>query len=325
MAYVCESCKALAKHKYWHEVPPRKFRFFKIMLGGFENQLRIPRKFIDCFRGDLSRSCVLRGQSGNSWEVHIIKTEEDVLFSEGWENFVNDHNLKFGYFLVFCYVGDFSFDVSVFDPTGCENERSHFTKNLNQVPYDTSCNSLLHLENDEGSKIAGFSAASKGKRKVDQMSETVDRIGRVTSQEKQSKMYYISKRRKVTEQEKQDANNMASLHIISKSISVREQIFKLIMLPTHVSSDFHLPHDIILRVPRVEKSWRVGCRWIRLQCQIRSGWSKFVLENNLEEHDVCVFELEKKGKMGNKGNPVFDVYIFRVVKEVVPLIVTRRL
>lgn len=84
-------------------------------------------------------------------------------------------------------------------------------------------------------------------------------------------------------------------------------------------------HEGILRVPRVEKSWKVGCRWTPSQCQIIRGWSTFVLDNNLEERDVCVFELVQKGDSCIKRNPIFHVHIFRVVREVVPLTVSRRL
>jgi len=45
------------------------------------------------------------------------------------------------------------------------------------------------------------------------------------------------------------------------------------------------------------------------------GWKKFVLDNNLEEFDVCLFELASQ-----KRDPrmVMDVEIFRVIPEIVP-------
>ncbi|KAL5544945.1 hypothetical protein UlMin_008729 [Ulmus minor] len=57
------------------------------------------------------------------------------------------------------------------------------------------------------------------------------------------------------------------------------------------------------------KQWGVRC-WFRTNSsfgkQIGGGWSAFSEDNNLEEGDVCVFELIKKGK-----NPVLRVWIYR--------------
>jgi len=80
-------------------------------------------------------------------------------------------------------------------------------------------------------------------------------------------------------------------------------------------------HDVKLRVPGVEGSWIVGCNWTRKpsHCMFRSRWPIFVLDNNLEEHDVCVFELVKKGDPQRRRKAVFNVLIFRVVDQVVPL------
>lgn len=117
--------------------------------------------------GDLSHSSVLKGPSGNEWEVQIIKTKEDVLFSNGWEKFVKDHGIKEGCFLVFRYVGDSSFEVSIFNNSGCENEGSYFTKNNNIMSSNSSCRSLLHLENDEGcSQTTKFAATKLSESKL---------------------------------------------------------------------------------------------------------------------------------------------------------------
>ena len=80
-------------------------------------------------------------------------------------------------------------------------------------------------------------------------------------------------------------------------------------------------HDVKLRVRGVEGSWIIGCRWTRklMQCQLRVRWPSFVLDNNLEEHDVCIFELIRKGNPRSKIKAILDVHIFRVVDEVVPL------
>lgn len=188
---------------------------------------------------------------------------------------MRDNGLMMGYFLVFCYAGDSSFEVSIFDTTGCEVEGSHFATNMNLS--SRTCRSLLHYENGQ----------SKGKSKVDEMTESKDRKERASTQEgftspmlykkrgssqgthpifnkksfmylrckttfisslvschfilfagAQSKKFYISQRRKVTEKEKQFASNRAIKY--KKHKSLRDNMIEIIMLPTHVYHGFHL-------------------------------------------------------------------------------------
>lgn len=153
-----------------------------------------------------------------------------------------------------------------------------------------------------------------------------------SSNAKQCKRYYISNRRSVTEEEKQRTYDNAVSHMKSRKPS-GVPMFAVTMSQTNVSVGFNLtipkewalkhmleePHKVELKVPGEMDSWTVGCRWTPSQCQIRAQWSRFVLENNLEEHDVCVFELFQKGEPGGTTSPVFIVNIFRVVTETVPL------
>ena len=82
-------------------------------------------------------------------------------------------------------------------------------------------------------------------------------------------------------------------------------------------------HKVELKVPGEMDSWTVGCRWTPSQCQIRAQWSRFVLENNLQEHNICVFELVQRGEPDGRRSPVFLVNIFWVVAEIVPLTAAR--
>lgn len=79
----------------------------------------------------------------------------------------------------------------------------------------------------------------------------------------------------------------------------------------HLSKNYQ---NIILRIG--EKTWHTGFR-SRKDCNwggITSGWKAFVVDNNLEEFDVCVFE----PCAGLIGATLLDVRIFRVVEEVTP-------
>ncbi|KMZ69848.1 hypothetical protein ZOSMA_205G00240 [Zostera marina] len=97
--------------------------FFKVLLDGFDEKLRIPDKFVE--------ECLPRGQEkvnlnssilGKVWTVKIRCHSDGFYFSgDGWKEFVRDHDLHFGYFLVFvyCWENINNFFVKPFDHSGC--------------------------------------------------------------------------------------------------------------------------------------------------------------------------------------------------------------
>ncbi|KAK9666175.1 hypothetical protein RND81_14G166600 [Saponaria officinalis] len=408
MADICRTCKLKAKCEYWHRLPVTK-NFFKVMLGNFERELRIPREFVANFRERLSGSFTLRGPSINEWKVKVKREEEDVLFSRGWDRFVSDHGIDIHDFLVFSYVGDSTFEVMVFDHTGCEREGSHFTSvNLSE----SSCRCTLHVEeNDDAvmhdiesdfgidetvlnvsshakgshaslkesskskAESSHYNAVYKGKCKIGSLSrsgtfgETGDPVENVGDDNdddvndgdnndkedddddeedleesfsyarhpftsgKQTQKCYISSRRTITERERERARKLSDDHVKRNKFSGVPMV-GIVMLPTHVYKGLYLTipkewalrnmitkdHQVELKVRGAPDYWLVGCRWTRGgQCQFRPRWAEFVLDNNLEEGDVCVFELVQKGNLKANRRPVFNIRIFRVVQEVVPL------
>ncbi|OMO74911.1 hypothetical protein COLO4_26426 [Corchorus olitorius] len=92
------------------------------------NRLKIPVGFHKNLEGRVSGSVLLKGPSGYSWVVELVQKNEDLLFDEGWADFVRDHSLECGDFLVFRYDGNLVFDVKVFDPSTCEKETAFHCK-----------------------------------------------------------------------------------------------------------------------------------------------------------------------------------------------------
>ncbi|KAK4262240.1 hypothetical protein QN277_027822 [Acacia crassicarpa] len=123
-----ESCRALERHIYWTEFAPNRHQFFKLMMGNFRNELRIPTKFVNHFSEKLLGIVRLIGPSRHVWDVKDEETDDDVVFQIGWEKFVQDHSLAERDFVVFQYIGFSSFNVSIFDQTGCEREGAFFVK-----------------------------------------------------------------------------------------------------------------------------------------------------------------------------------------------------
>ena len=89
---------------------------------------RIPRKFVCHFKEKLLGTVRLIGPSSHAWNVEIAKRNGDVFFQIGWKKFAQDHSLAERDFLVFQHIGSSSFNVSIFDETGCEREGAFFVK-----------------------------------------------------------------------------------------------------------------------------------------------------------------------------------------------------
>ncbi|PPS19221.1 hypothetical protein GOBAR_AA01336 [Gossypium barbadense] len=105
--------------------------------------------------------------------------------------------------------------------------------------------------------------------------------------------------------------------------------FMIIMKPTHVGRRFYmavptawvakyLPKDnadVILRMNK--RTWKTRFYYHRSRdCGgLSGGWRNFVNDNNLEEHDVCVFQ---PANIGSKPM-ILDVNIFHVLQKAVPL------
>ncbi|KAL6011298.1 hypothetical protein ACLOJK_001743 [Asimina triloba] len=130
----------------------------------------------------------------------------------------------------------------------------------------------------------------------------------------------ISQRRSVSEEEKERAFEKA------KSLVLENPSVLIILRPSQVYFGFFMvfPYKFITRwLPRETCEMIVwdpaGRRFIikfvntgKRMCGLSAGWKLFCIANNLEEDDVCVFELIKEKEL--------QVHIFRVVEEITPSI-----
>ncbi|CAL5383650.1 unnamed protein product [Camellia sinensis] len=139
-------------------------------------------------------------------------------------------------------------------------------------------------------------------------------------------LQYVSSRRSITEEEKDKALQMA--HASSTKDS-----FIVVMRPSHVYKGFymsipsewatsHLPRksqEVILRVKEntcvKENTWHARFYYRVYGGGLTGGWRNFSVENNLEEFDVCLFELAS----GTSDTISMNVSIYRVIEEIRPL------
>lgn len=80
----------------------------------------IPDKFVRKFRYELSNVALLRVPNARVWHVRLTKDGKKIWFSDGWHEFVNYHSISVGYFLLFKYERNSTFQVIIFDKSTCE-------------------------------------------------------------------------------------------------------------------------------------------------------------------------------------------------------------
>lgn len=95
--------------------------FFKVYFPHLSSDyLKIPPVFREYIEHESPGIVSLKGPSGKTWNVELVKSSKGLLFENGWKEFVADHALELGDFLVFRYDGGLHFSVLVFDATACE-------------------------------------------------------------------------------------------------------------------------------------------------------------------------------------------------------------
>ncbi|GAV91355.1 B3 domain-containing protein, partial [Cephalotus follicularis] len=62
--------------------------------------------------------------TGRVWLADVIKIDNKLFFKNGWKEFVEDHHLEFGDFLVFCYEKRSNFFVNIYGRNACEKDTS---------------------------------------------------------------------------------------------------------------------------------------------------------------------------------------------------------
>ncbi|XAR61827.1 hypothetical protein NMG60_11016351 [Bertholletia excelsa] len=137
-------------------------------------------------------------------------------------------------------------------------------------------------------------------------------------------LQYVSTRRPVSPEEKAQASKMAnaastkdSCIRVMRSSNVYKRFY--LLFPAEWAKS-HLPHksqELLLCVKEngsiKERRWPARFYYRGSGGMLTNGWKDFAVENNLEEFDVCLFELASGD---DNMNIIIEVSIFRVVDEV---------
>ncbi|KAL5705015.1 hypothetical protein ACHQM5_023367 [Ranunculus cassubicifolius] len=269
-------------------------QFYKIVHESLNttHQLRIPPDFVKHVSEEKrGTAAVLKGPRGDCWRVKFSETEEGTFLQDGWKEFTKYHSLGDFEVLIFRYDGDMTFHVEIFDKTACKKEYAF------DVEYhEESLNSPDRKETEVPGESIPLVRRSRGrpsKRKADFPKIT----GRMPS--RSSPTEYQLKRVLST------AMSFKSKHPffirpLSKSCVYTSFV---LCLPAEFAKK-HLPKhetEVVLKNDK-DQAWRVKYKYGKMG-SFCGGWSAFVRDNQLEEGDICIFELLAKLEM--------RVHIFR--------------
>ncbi|KAJ1286700.1 hypothetical protein BS78_03G372100 [Paspalum vaginatum] len=95
--------------------------FFKVMMGYFSEDMDIPAPFGRTILDLAGSNIYLEDAFGLRWRVRLCLRDGGVLsFGHGWKNFVLDHAVSCGEFLVFRQIARSVFTVQMFAPSAVE-------------------------------------------------------------------------------------------------------------------------------------------------------------------------------------------------------------
>ncbi|KAK8316406.1 hypothetical protein V6Z11_A13G038900 [Gossypium hirsutum] len=279
--------------------------FYKLMVASIlhDKKLKIPNKFVKKFGHELSSIATLNVPSGRLWLVELRKENKRV-----WLDC--DHDRK-------------------------KRKNSTFLDQKNDVD---DLRVTVQSTRDKGIQFNGVeltSAADEGglnflngtqkntkeiKQEIEPDIDEYKSLGKSIVKEELPAMNSPrsddKKRRDATAEGKQIALRAAAMfkpdNPFCRVILRPSYVYKGIFL--HIPRCFALRYlngvDGIVTLQVSEgKKWPVRCIYGQSSWKFSKGWAEFVLDNNLDEGDVCVFELISTKEI------VLKVTIFRVLED----------
>ncbi|EEC75758.1 hypothetical protein OsI_12653 [Oryza sativa Indica Group] len=126
----CSVCKEWQEHCYWSHMADDCKHFLTYMVGDFTESMIVPSRFANNFNGHISEVVNLKSPSGKTWSIGVANSDTgELVLRSGWKEFVDANGVQENDCLLFRYSGVSSFDVLIFDPSGCEKATPHFVEN----------------------------------------------------------------------------------------------------------------------------------------------------------------------------------------------------
>ncbi|KAJ7946006.1 B3 domain-containing transcription factor VRN1 [Quillaja saponaria] len=124
--------------------------FYKLIVpSNTQGKLRIPKYFLTRFGDDLSEFATLSVPDGNVWRIGLKKADKKLWFHDGWQAFAQSYSIRVGYFLVFRYEGNSSFNVHIFNLATSEINYESSSLSINEGAYFANQHRIFEEMEDE--------------------------------------------------------------------------------------------------------------------------------------------------------------------------------
>ncbi|KAM0891642.1 hypothetical protein ACQ4PT_026280 [Festuca glaucescens] len=152
MSNTCECCH-------------RKLRFIRQINGNFMHSMVIPECFVKYFGGKIPETVKLEAANGNIYDVGVTESMNRTILKSGWAAFVDANIIEENYSLMFQYLGNARFEVTIFDSNGqekalcCAGMKTASDVKTPNSRYvgnsSSSCHGTTQLSSGEGSDSDG--------------------------------------------------------------------------------------------------------------------------------------------------------------------------
>uniref|UniRef100_A0A453JTK0 TF-B3 domain-containing protein n=1 Tax=Aegilops tauschii subsp. strangulata TaxID=200361 RepID=A0A453JTK0_AEGTS len=260
----------------------------------------------------------LKAPSGETWHVGVSKVANELFLRSGWGGFAKAHELQENDLLLFTCTGNASFEVLIFDPSGCEKlsplfagrMRKHFDNMVGQggvEQYPDSDDTRVPSQFVGSPQKASTSRKCSGKTKSskelpESPSSTSCHVKLEATEEQKSDDdtctepgYYSSRTAsQLNEDEKQEIMERASIRpgnpafVVVLLMTHLQRKNNFLTIPSKFAAD-HLqskPREVLLLRLSREDKWHVRCYYSsRTRCFNCQRWVKFVRDNGLRKED----------------------------------------
>lgn len=301
----CRICRECVAHHYWH-MKDHEWCFFRVMsLSNFKDEMAIPKEFTTNFRGHISDKVRLEVADGKIYSVQVAKEQDMLVLRSGWGKFAGAYDLELYDFLLFTYSGNSHFKVRIMKQNCCEKELSCVVMNSDPNVQERD---NVHEQPLPIKRRCQYDISSPS-RKTLKMTP-----GDSSSQKLRSelKRYVVTKRTKLTYKQKRKIKER--LQAINPDITIFVSLVHRNRSHLYIKLRYaydHLPskeQTVKLQRPEVNCTWKTKLQITNggKMYELVQGWTKFTKDNNLQQGDMCLFELLK-----NEKELTMNVHIIR--------------
>ncbi|XP_019254322.1 PREDICTED: B3 domain-containing protein REM10-like [Nicotiana attenuata] len=264
------------------KIPPKNPQFFKPILPGFRDGLKIPTGFLKYLKGHEHIEHAIIRRAGKKWLVKVNGRR----FEAGWAEFAQQHDLQLGDVLIFRHEGNMEFKVTIFESSGSVKE--YLQEKVHTTVEETSKN----LEEFEDTN--NYASISSG----DQLHESSMSVSRHLSHSRNTNnvIEIPNTRIESSDQDCSHAEAATDKHIDHSHFVCTIKPYCLtygyLYLPQPFANGLSNKEcELIIRDER-QRLWNLK---LSSDCKNRvcigDGWRKFIADNRLKEGDRIVFEV----------------------------------